>query len=299
LSANECVSCSRAADCRVGLARQNGISHITWDQLVASLGADSAKGRAPLQHSTWQLRLLHERAFWTVDSAARPTYQPSLVTNQKVLEASGSSPVTCIVPIEPYRGTRLGRAQRLPIRLFYTIRLFDNGSATCTFAARLPKKHATFERIHWLLHLTQNVDAGDESFKLPRRDLIAAFLTLPKTSNGHVSLPFPSSARESVTYARGYCTLHDLFRRMLRWPHLWRPFLMLDGIVGSGGKRAQVTVVLLPSYGELTSQRAVSLANERHSVFSDVVIVGIAGRIDRTDKTRLHHSQSQSLATRR
>src|SRR5205823_578201 len=44
---------------------------------------------------------------------------------------------------------------------------------------------------------------------------------MPRTEIQREELPFPTSEKESLTWKYGYCTLHDMFRRILIWPRLW------------------------------------------------------------------------------
>lgn len=178
----------------------------------------------------WQKRLLHERSLRLFEKDVRPTYQPSLVTKAAVLQRTQTimDGLTVLVPIEQYDGVQLKGCRELPINLSYTIRLFQNGTATCTFVVHLLKQHANFENIHFVLRLAHNVDLGYE----PERHhvcLTNSFLNLPDGPNrrGDNSL-FPTDKTESATYEEGYCSLHDLFRRLLRHSHNWLPKGALD-----------------------------------------------------------------------
>lgn len=59
---------------------------------------------------------------------------------------------------------------------------------------------------------------------------------------------------------------------------LERPFwLFVDGAIGD----ARVAVVLLPCYGGPQSQEAIHRADDQHITYSEVLVVGVAGRLAR------------------
>lgn len=203
------------------------ISKATWNELQRDLlgeSDDPSNVKAP-SHKGWKLRRLHERGLEDGEVGLGPTYQPNLVTQKDVLEKNGliADCAIILVPIEEYRGIAVGKCVEIPISLKYTVRVFDNGGATCTFEATLKEEATNFENIHMVLHLAQNVDFGDVSDS-PHKFLTNAFIKTPLpegTRYDHTLLP--ETPEDSYWYENGYCTLHDLFRRLLCRPPSWAP----------------------------------------------------------------------------
>lgn len=195
----------------------------TWESLkndlLGTLQPDGTRKSAKM----WKELKLHERAFAATDESAQ-SYQPSLVGRTTVLERTGNvaSAATLLSPMEEPDGLTLKDHRKLTVPLKYTVRLFDNGSGTCTFAAHLSKECATFENIHLVLHLANNVDFGEERYG--SHVLTNTFLQiLSKQEARKDDSLFPRSPECSYTRASGYCSLHDLFRRWIVDPPNWAP----------------------------------------------------------------------------
>ncbi len=207
--------------------------NISWETLQRDLLQDAAGEIC--KHGTsvkgWKWRRLHDRVLWDLNRDMGPTYQPSLVTKKIVLERSRriAQNIILLVPIKEYRGLNIGERledrRELPVSLEYTVRLFENGGATCTFAVHLPKDLATFENIHSVLHLAHNVDLGCEPDG-HQNHLTNAFIKLPEAEiEGMDSSLFPQEEGDSyaVNAQKDFCFLHDLFRRLLNRPLSWKP----------------------------------------------------------------------------
>jgi hypothetical protein len=185
-------------------------------------------GDAPGSGKGWCERPLHERSCVPHANEAA-SYQPNLVGKTTVLERAGTiGPcLTLLSPAEEYQGVALGKCHKLNARIDYTIRFFDNGSGICTFAAHLPRDpRPTFEHLHLALHLANNVSLGTQP-KVMRHHLTNTFIQLvsdhPLTSVPTQDSLLPTDSLQSATYAHGYCSLHDLFRRFLISPPEWAP----------------------------------------------------------------------------
>lgn len=203
------------------------ISKTSWEDLrrdLVSRGGAGGPGRSGTKG--WQERQLHERTLGdTSENSVTPNYQPNLVTKSTVLEMEGTigSGTTLLVPVEQYTGVTLKECRKLPVDLSYTVRLSDNGGGTCTFLARLRDAVASFENIHLAIHLAHNVDLGDEPV-VAHCHLTNTFIQIPRKSKSRTDhSPFPQNKDESYTFEEGYCSLHDLFRRLLTHLHKWAP----------------------------------------------------------------------------
>jgi hypothetical protein len=188
----------------------------SWD--LGSSTFKHLRDKLESPHGLWVQRLLHERSMWPADPVA-PAYQPNLVTRSAVLEYSEEiGSIAVIVPTASHRGIKLAAREKFRVQLSYTARIFDNGSGTCTFAARLleaelPDPTTSFTRIHHVLHLAHNVDHGRDD-DWDRVHLTNSYISVPKRGQPKHTL-FPTSKQESHSFTGGYCSLHDLFRKFL------------------------------------------------------------------------------------
>jgi hypothetical protein len=201
---------------------------ITWAGLKGDL-LRGAKNQiledGSLSRKGWRMRRLHERVLWDSGELG-PTYQPTLVTRKYVMERTNSlGNLVLLIPVEEYSGINIGECRKLTVNAEYTVRLFENGGAVCTFIMHLPKGATNFENIHSVLHLAHNVDLGREPDGL-QRHLTNAFIKLPskKSRQSDLSL-FPKQKGDSYATDSGkdFCSLHDLFRRLLNRRLSWVP----------------------------------------------------------------------------
>jgi hypothetical protein len=204
------------------------ITKLSWDKLKYDLlhKTDEMVCEKGTGIKGWKLLRLHERTIWDKDERLGPTYQPNLVTTKRVLERSRSisHSATLLVPMNEYKGIALGKCRDdLSIHLSYTVRLFESGGATCTFVARLESKDTNFENIHCALHLAHNVDIGDEIHAV-HSHLTNVYIKLPVSSGSDADHSLlPESTEQSSSFNAGYCSLHDLFRKLLKCPPEWAP----------------------------------------------------------------------------
>jgi len=214
---------------------------ITWEGLKKDLlrgGKGEILEDGSLSRKGWRMRRLHERVLWDSGEVG-PTYQPTLVTRKYVLERTyplGS--LVLLVPNEPYSGINIRECRKLTVDAEYTVRLFENGGAICTFTIHLPTEVANFENIHSVLHLAHNVDLGREPDG-QQVHLTNAFIEIPskRTRQADLSL-FPKEKGDSYATDSGknFCSLHDLFRKLLNRKLSWTPvrqsaFLSDGGVV--------------------------------------------------------------------
>ena len=214
---------------------------ITWEGLKEDL-LHGTKNQiledGSLSRKGWRMRRLHERVLWDDSGKLGPTYQPTLVTRKYVLERTSSlGKLVLLVPVKEYSGINISECRELTVDAECTVRLFENGGAICTFTMHLSQDIANFENIHSVLHLAHNVDLGREPDG-HQRHLTYSFIKLPsKARQADLSL-FPVEPGDSYATDSGkdFCSLHDLFRRLLTRKLPWVPskqaaFLSDGGIV--------------------------------------------------------------------
>lgn len=200
------------------------VTNRTWQSLKDDLVVGKHQDDGAPKAKEWKERQLHERLF-AANAELANSYQPNLVGKTTVFEKTGNvaSNATLLSPLEEPDGLTLKACRKLTVPLRYTIRLFDNGSGTCTFAAQLSKELATFENIHLVLHLANNVDFGEAPVSSSHL-LTNTFLQIPnKYEGGRDESLLPRGTEYSYTYGSGYCSLHDLFRRWIVDPPSWAP----------------------------------------------------------------------------
>ncbi len=199
----------------------------TWPELETELVSQDQSNEGGNAGKGWTRRQLHSRAMFADKKVY--SYQPSLVGKTFVLEKSGTlaSQATVLSPKELYQGAALPQCHELNLGLDYCLRLFDNGSGICTFAARFipkhPKDFEAFQDIHRVLHLANNLAARDDCQGEPLF-LTNSFIKLPKNLPDANDSLFPSRGRGITSSDGHYCSLHDLFRRWLvDPPEKWAP----------------------------------------------------------------------------
>ncbi len=192
------------------------ITQITWEDLCAELKDDHQKG--------WTIHPLHERIIQNDDKNLKYNYQPNLVFKTQVLERSSQifKNGELLLPLEQNCYQDPTKYKIIPIDLSYSIRLFDNGAATCTFRVCLHSDNINFHNIHAALHLTQNVDIENRTTSevAPEAEtpFTQSFLLIPelsKSEDGWDHSLFPKDSKR--------CSLYDLFYSLFVNPPSWAP----------------------------------------------------------------------------
>lgn len=198
----------------------------SWDELCKDL-----VGNVSETEKGWTLSQLHDRNIYDNNAQLMASYQPSLLSQRQVLERHHTiqKQATLILPMKTSVSVTDSVQRRIQFCFSYTLRIFDNGTCTCTFQSCLHKKSdddngEMFEKIHAFLRLAKNVD-----YQCPD------FLDNANTEKqiGHLTdayLLIPSEVSHDADedwslYPKGeYCSLHNLFNRMLNEDSLpWAP----------------------------------------------------------------------------
>ena len=197
------------------------VNHASWRNLCADLNGNE-KG--------WLKPRLHDRAVFD-EPPIWANYQPNLVSKRRVLERSQTiqENAKLVLPTRMNVPVTDRNHKRTSFRLCYTLRIFDDGTATFTFHARLNKDTnedggAMFAKIHSILHLTRNVDQDS-----PERRAAAANSPICFATQSYLLIPDAGTRKPNEDWSlfpeeREYCTLHDLFRRLIEHPpRQWAP----------------------------------------------------------------------------
>lgn len=194
------------------------ISKITWIKLGDQLKEQNKEGG-----EIWKQCQLHERQFSWEESQENSTYQPTLVTQKSVFEITKliGEKINLLIPSENGKESKIWSKKHkiINVGLKFTIRLLDNGVATCTFVAKLDgqngEKTATFENIHYVQHLAHNVDSSDESKKDLKR-LTYTYIEIPSSK-------LSQQTSELFPQKKEYCSLHEIFYQVLKGNQSWIP----------------------------------------------------------------------------
>jgi hypothetical protein len=195
------------------------ISRISWEGLWKSLNELNQEGK----DCVWRRYQLHVRQLGLKEKKpqtnSNSTYQPTLVTQKQVFETTQSieETVNLLVPTnqEPKKGSKTIGGQHFNVvesSLGVTIRLFDNGVATCSFMIGLEDTEAVFENIHYVQHLAHNVDSRSKDKKI----YTDSYIEIPSSdsSNSELTGLFPKRNKN------GKCSLHEMYYQILQGvPH--------------------------------------------------------------------------------
>ena len=182
---------------------------------ATSLSTGRSNGCRPdLLKKGWRPCPLHVRLLASDAPIDGGHYQPSLVAKHpEVLQRVGAvaRDISVVVPTARYTPQRLGRCRRVQVDVSYSIRLFEAGAGVCTFTVELDGKAATFENIHLILRLAQNVAATAPG---ARRHLTHTYLA---PDGGRILEP------ELLQSDRSYLSLHDVFQNLFSASIPWLP----------------------------------------------------------------------------
>lgn len=160
------------------------IYSFTWD--ITKLKFDKLKTKLTKNKKTkWEECLIYERPINWRNRKLNHYYHPNLISeNKNVLQKNVflKEINTVCIPIEPYMDSNVKKYISLPINLQYTIRLFENGTGTCTFICCLDKREANFTNIHRILRLSPNISNKSNS-NFTDSFILNPFFKTFKTSN--------------------------------------------------------------------------------------------------------------------
>lgn len=138
------------------------VTKVTFEKLWETF---SQAGIKEQQAPKWKKEKLHERYMdFNGHNRKYGAYRPSLLAGcQDALyltdEISNGS-LEVIAPLKNgWQSNQMDKAYlaSCPVSLKYYMRILENGSGVCTLSVRLDKDVATFENIHRVLHLGQNL----------------------------------------------------------------------------------------------------------------------------------------------
>lgn len=151
----------------------NFIYSFSWDVTKISFKdlADelAPKPPKPTRKHQWTLDQLHRRYMdFDGDDRSYGAYRPSLLTGcQDALyyTKKASLGLEVITPLGDDWIKNEGLVRSCNVSLKYYIRLLENGAGVCTLSAGLVEGNATFENIHSVLHLGDNLSFGEQNEK--------------------------------------------------------------------------------------------------------------------------------------
>jgi hypothetical protein len=156
------------------------IYSFSWD-VTKRRFADLAK---ELELRGWKKDKLHQRHMdFNGKNRTYGAYRPSLLTGcQDAVYHTHEIPsgLEVITPLEDdWHDDGTYRTRRCPVAIKYYIRFLENGAGVCNLSVGLSEGTATFENIHSVLHLGDNLsfDLREEKAKPPH---VCSYLRMPK-----------------------------------------------------------------------------------------------------------------------
>lgn len=113
--------------------------------------------------NTWHSIPLYKRPLWWINENFQASYHPTIVSeNMRVLHKRGDieHEIKVLAPFTKHKGVRLDEVayKEITASLKYDMRLYENGTGTCTFSFFADKKNEIdFEKIMLLQHLATSI----------------------------------------------------------------------------------------------------------------------------------------------
>lgn len=164
----------------------NFVFSFSWD--VVHFSFENIEEKLHLtKGKTWRRIPLHKRPLWWVNENIQASYHPTIVSDNLCAmhtRATIDSNIVVLAPFNKINGIQQKGLQykEISAALKYDIRIYENGTGTCTFSFKL-KKPIDFEEIMLVHHLATSIShlkssSEDEFELLNQKHLTHSYLKL-------------------------------------------------------------------------------------------------------------------------